>query len=211
MLLCDVGNFSAKFWDDGRLFSLSIDELNKFNPKEDVYYISVNSKFIPKSSRFIDIKDYFKFDTIYKGLGIDRIAGCYTIENGVIVDAGSAITIDLMISNTHQGGFITPGIGSYINAYKSISPVLDIPFNSQIELDYFPQKTNDAVAYGVVKPLVLAINEMAKNKEIYFTGGDGSFFVKFFEKAIFDKNLVFRGMLKAIDEHNSKTTKDNKW
>lgn len=210
MLLCDIGNFSAKFWDDGRVFSLNFDELNKFKPKEKVYYINVNSKFTPKSDKFIDIKDYFKFDTIYKGLGIDRIAGCYTIENGVVVDAGSAITVDLMISNTHQGGFILPGIAALLKACHSISPVLDIPFNSQIELDYFPQKTNDAVAYGVVKPLVLAINEMAKNKEIYFTGGDGSFFVKFFEKAIFDKNLVFRGMLKAIDEHNSKTTKDNK-
>ena len=68
MLLCDVGNCSAKFWDDGRLFSLSIDELNKFNPKEDVYYISVNSKFIPKSSSFIDIKDYFKFERLEQSL-----------------------------------------------------------------------------------------------------------------------------------------------
>lgn len=204
MLLCDIGNFSAKFWDDGRVFSLNFDELNKFKPKEKVYYINVNSKFTPKSDKFIDIKDYFKFDTIYKGLGIDRIAGCYTIENGVVVDAGSAITVDLMISNTHQGGFILPGIAALLKACHSISPVLDIVFNSQIDLECFPQKTNDAVTYGVVKPLVLAINEMAKNKQIYFTGGDGSFFVKFFDKAIFDKNLVFRGMLKAINENHIK-------
>ncbi len=39
-------------------------------------------------------------------------------------------------------------------------------------------------------------------KNIYFTGGDGKFFSKFFKHSIYDKMLVFRGMQKAIEEND---------
>ncbi|CZE47064.1 type III pantothenate kinase [Campylobacter geochelonis] len=204
MLLCDIGNFSAKIYDNGKISHMSIEALNSYLPTQNIYYINVNSKFSPKSSKFIDIASCFEFDTAYKGLGIDRIAGCYTIENGVVVDAGSAITVDAMLENRHLGGFILPGISSYLKAYEEISPALKIPFNSQIDPNAIPQKTADAVTYGVVMPIILSIKDIAKNQKIFFTGGDGSFFAKFFDNAIFDKNLVFRGMLKAIKQKDLK-------
>ena len=34
--------------------------------------------------------------------------------------------------------------------------------------------------------------------DIVRTGGDGKFFSKFFSNSIFDRTLIFRGMLKAI-------------
>ena len=201
MLLCDVGNFSAKVYDNGKVSRLTLEELDKFNPKKEIYYISVNPKFTPRNSKFIDMEGFFKFDTIYKGLGVDRIAGCYTVENGIIIDAGSAITVDIMVSNTHHGGFIMPGIWSHLKIFKEISPVLDIVFNSQIDLECLPQKTSDAISFGTILPTVLAIKNFSKNKKIYFTGGDGSFLAKFFDDAIYDKNLVFRGMIKALQEN----------
>lgn len=200
MLLLDVGNYSAKIWHDGKISHKNISELNSFSPKETAYYISVNSHFLPKSLKFIDIKNYFMFDTIYKGLGVDRIAGCYTLKNGVVVDAGSAITVDVMIDGSHQGGFIMTGISSQLKANKEISSALDIPFNSQVDLECLPQKTNDAVSFGIVAPLACLLKDISKNKNLYFTGGDGSFLSKFFDNAIYDRNLVFRGMLKALKE-----------
>lgn len=204
MLLLDIGNHSAKIWDNGMISSKSVDELNSFSPKERAYYISVNSSFMPNSVNFIDISSFFEFDTIYKGLGIDRIAGCYTIKNGVVVDAGSAITVDVMIDFVHQGGFIVPGISSQLKVNEEISQVLKVTLNSQVSLEALPQKTADAVSFGIVAPLVFLIKDMSKNKNIYLTGGDGGFFSRFFDNAIYDRNLVFRGMLKALEERGIK-------
>ena len=44
----------------------------------------------------------------------------------------------------------------------------------------------------------------AKVKKIYFTGGDGKFFAKFFENSIFDNTLVFKGMQKALKDIQGK-------
>lgn len=204
MLLCDVGNFSAKIYDNGKITRLTLDDLNKFHPKENVYYISVNPKFKPRNSKFISMESYFNFDTAYSNLGIDRIAGCYTIENGIVIDAGSAITVDIMSLNKHQGGYIMPGIWSFLKSFKEISPVLDVVFNSQIDLECLPQKTSNAVSFGIIVPVVLSIKHFSKDKKIYFTGGDGCFLSRFFEDSIYDKNLVFRGMKKALTQKGIK-------
>ena len=37
-----------------------------------------------------------------------------------------------------------------------------------------------------------------KNKKIYFTGGDGKFLSRFFENAIYDDLLIFKGMQNII-------------
>ena len=44
------------------------------------------------------------------------------------------------------------------------------------------------------------LKDTCKDKKVYFTGGDGQFFSKFFKKSIYDRALIFRGMKKAIEE-----------
>ena len=204
MVLCDIGNSDVKFLQDNKFSSLSFEEFAAFQSEERVFYISVNhslKKLVSSKSNFIDIEPYFKFDTIYQGLGVDRIAACYTIADGVVVDAGSAITVDIMSSSMHLGGFILPGIASFRKAYAEISPILKCEFNTQISLDAFPQRTIDALSYGVFKSMFLLIQNTAHNKKLYFTGGDGQFLANFFDKAIYDKMLVFRGMKKVLEEN----------
>ncbi|EFP1036870.1 pantothenate kinase, partial [Campylobacter jejuni] len=41
----------------------------------------------------------------------------------------------------------------------------------------------------------------AQNKKLYFTGGDGQFLANYFDHAIYDKLLIFRGMKKIIKEN----------
>ena len=43
------------------------------------------------------------------------------------------------------------------------------------------------------------INEVSRNKKIYFTGGDGKFLSKFFDNALYDDSIIFKGMLKIIE------------
>lgn len=206
MVLCDIGNSDVKFLQDNKFSSLSFEEFAAFQSEERVFYISVNhslKKLVLSKSNFIDIEPYFKFDTIYQGLGVDRIAACYTIADGVVVDAGSAITVDIMSSSMHLGGFILPGIASFRKAYAEISPILKCELNTQIYLDTLPQRTIDAVSYGTFKSIYLLIKDAAYNKNLYFTGGDGRFLERFFDRAIFDKLLVFRGMQKVIEQNSS--------
>lgn len=203
MLLCDIGNTTATFYKDRKIWSLDIDKFKLFTPDEKVYYISVNDNLenILNNDIFVNLEPYIKFSTTYLGLGIDRAAVCHSIKTGFIVDAGSAITMDLMSNNIHLGGLILPGITTTLNSLKKISNRLDKPLNSQIDLDCIPQKTADAISYGIIKPIVLLVEELSNDKPIYFTGGDGEFLSRFFKNAIYDRALIFRGMLRAIDEN----------
>ncbi|MDL0104804.1 type III pantothenate kinase [Campylobacter vicugnae] len=203
MILCDIGNTNATFFDGRKIWNLSIDEFNTYEPKEKIYYINVNEKATQKLSNplFIDIEPYIKLNSTYIGLGVDRAAACYAINNGLIVDAGSAITLDLMANGCHIGGFIMPGITTTLSSLKNISPRLDIPLNSQVDLECLPQRTQDAISYGVIKPIVNLINDFASGKSIYFTGGDGEFLSRFFAQSLYDRMLIFRGMQRAINEN----------
>ncbi len=203
MILCDIGNTNATFFDGRKIWNLSIDEFNTYEPKEKIYYINVNEKAAQKLSNplFIDIEPYIKLNSTYIGLGVDRAAACYAINNGLIVDAGSAITLDLMANGCHIGGFIMPGITTTLSSLKNISPRLDMPLNSQVDLECLPQRTQDAISYGVIKPIVNLINDFASGKSIYFTGGDGEFLSRFFAQSLYDRMLIFRGMQRAINEN----------
>lgn len=202
MILCDIGNTSVHCYEDGRIWRLSHSDFKNFSTREKVYYISVNdtlSTYIKgHRASYIDLEPYFEFDTIYQGLGIDRIAACLSVSDGIVIDAGSAITVDIMSGSVHLGGFILPGLMAYAKAYASISPRLNAPINPHIALDALPQKTADAISYGVIKPIVLILESICKDKKMFFTGGDGKFFSTYFNNAIFDYTLVFRGMLQVI-------------
>lgn len=203
MILCDIGNSNADFYQDGKIWSMSHKQFKEYSTKETIYYICVNeamSHYLSTKDQYVDLEPYFDFDTIYQGMGIDRIAACSTIADGMIVDAGSAITVDIMSGGMHLGGFILPGLSAYERAYSSISSRLNSPINPNVSLDALPQKTSDAIAYGVVKSILLLLETTCKDKKIFFTGGDGKFFSKFFTNSIFDRALIFRGMLKTIKE-----------
>ena len=203
MILCDIGNTNASFFDGRRVWNLTIDEFIAYEPTEKIYYINVNDRAEQKllNSLFIDISPYIKLNSTYIGLGVDRAAACYAINNGLIVDAGSAITLDLMANGCHIGGFIIPGISTTLASLKNISPRLNLPLNTNVDLDCLPQRTQDALSYGVIKPIISLINDFSSQKTIYFTGGDGEFLSRFFNQSLYDRMLIFRGMQRAINEN----------
>ncbi|NPA73983.1 MAG: type III pantothenate kinase [Epsilonproteobacteria bacterium] len=203
MLLCDVGNTNIHFYKDGISWGKKADIKNINLIDEKFYYICVNERLKDKMASMrnaVDLEPFFNLDTIYKGLGVDRVAACYAIDNGIVVDAGSAITVDIMANGIHLGGYIMPGLSAQQESFRRISSRLDIRINPNIDLEIIPQNSLEAVSYGVVKPIVKMLSETKKDKKIFFTGGDGKFFAKFFKDAIFDNSLVFRGMLKVLDE-----------
>ncbi len=204
MILCDIGNHNADFFHDGKIWSINLTEFQNYRPEEKVFYISVNEYFLKKlkdSPNFINIEHLFDFDTIYQGMGIDRIAACTAVNDGMVVDAGSAITVDIMSNSIHLGGFIMPGLSSYEKCFAGISDRLRFRLNPNIDLEALPQKTTNALSYGTIKPILMILGDSCKDKKIYFTGGDGKFFSKYFKNSIYDRMLIFRGMKSTIEKN----------
>lgn len=92
-----------------------------------------------------------------------------------------------------------PGIKAYLQAYKSISDVLDISLNHTVDLHRLPLTTKDGISYGIIASIKALIDKHRQDKTLYVTGGDGMFLSSFFEKAVFDETLVFEGMQKALN------------
>lgn len=207
MILCDIGNTFFHFFYRGRVWREEPNALTRKNEDYCIYYISVNArnerKLLESHSNCQNIADLIALDTIYKGLGIDRKAACFGIDNGIIIDAGSAITIDIIQERVHLGGYIMPGIESYKKMFSNID-VLNVELNLGVSLDSIPQNTRDAVSYGCLKSIVLSIESVAKDNFIYFTGGDGKFLSRFFPNSLFDNTLVFKGMQKALESRQIK-------
>ncbi len=201
MLLCEIGNTNIHFYKKGASWSKKATIKNLLDVDEKFYYINVNEKLKSKLNDMenaTDLEPFLEIDTIYKGLGIDRVAACKAIDNGVIVDAGSAITVDIMAGGLHLGGYIMPGLFALQKSFSEISPRLDMTLNPNIDLDVFPQNSLEAISYGAIKPIILMLKDSQKDKRLYFTGGDGKFFAKFFDNAIYDGSLIFKGMMKVL-------------
>ena len=205
MILCDIGNTTYHFLVNGKHKKYFLDEkVPKFD--DEVYFVSVNEKgtkrLLKKNPQAKNIKDILKFDTIYQGLGIDRAVGCSFQQNAVIVDAGSAITVDIIEDGIHMGGFILLGLRRFMKSYPKISKKLKFDFEKNINLDKIPLQTKDAITYAMMKSIILPIKEVSLNKNIIFTGGDGELLSKYFENSQYKKDLIFENMKRMIDANN---------
>ncbi|WP_419678162.1 type III pantothenate kinase [Aliarcobacter lanthieri] len=205
MILCDIGNTTFHFLIDGKHKKYFLDEkIPKF--KDEIFYISVNEKatkkLLKKNPQAKKLSNIIKFDTTYKGMGIDRIVASIYQENTIVVDAGSAITVDIIENKIHKGGFILLGVHSFLKSYEKISKKLKVDFEKNINLDKIPLQTKDAILYALTKSIILPIKEVSLNKNIIFTGGDGEFLSQFFENSQYKKDLIFENMKRIIDANN---------
>ena len=202
MILCDIGNSFYHFYENGKIWKVLTKKQPELMQNVQIYYISVNDKAEQKLKKLyplaLNINKFANLDTNYVGLGVDRVMSCLAIEDGVIIDAGSAITVDIIQNNMHLGGYILPGIEKFRKSYKNISSKLDKQLNLNIDLNLLPQNTMDAISYGIIASIVNLLKQSVKNKKIFFTGGDGAFLARFFDNAIVDNLLVFKGMQKVI-------------
>ncbi len=199
MVLVDFGNSSIDVKDNGALSKLPISEIERVLEYKKAYYICVNSQIygsIP--SGWIDIKQYIDFDRYYSTMGIDRVIACEAIEDGVIIDAGSAITVDIKRDGLFCGGFISLGYKKSKEALADLSDALDVDFNLEMPLDEAAFNTPDALTFGFFAPLVSYIKSL--ELPIYLTGGDSDKFKKFLPDATIVDDLIFRGMEKIIKE-----------
>ncbi len=214
MILCDIGNSTYHFKTRKKTFKISVNDSIESLPEYEgkVYFLSVNKKarrvFLKKYPNAINLESLIKFDTLYQGMGIDRQIVCKYIKDGIIVDLGTAITVDIMKNGKHKGGFIIPGIEAYKSIYPSISQKLLFDFEKNTNLDKIPLSTNDAINYAIFSAITLPIKKVYEKYKVkvYFTGGNrdllGEYFVDIPVK--YKKNMIFNSMKKIIKESNKK-------
>ncbi len=202
MILCDIGNSFAKFYDGKKVERLKIDEIFRYADRR-VCYINVNERIAKELSslhKWLDLSPFIDFTTSYEGMGIDRQVLCTLVDDGVVVDAGSAITVDVMESGKHKGGFITPGLRFLLEDFSAISSRLRIAAVESVELDRLPLNTKDAMSYGIIKPLVLAIEQFGKR--VYCTGGDGEILANYCANSCYDELMIFKAMMKIVQRNS---------
>jgi type III pantothenate kinase len=154
-------------------------------------------------SRYPFIIDY---DTP-ASLGVDRPAAAagalvhHPESDILVIDAGSALTIDLISGGAYRGGSISPGLAMRFRALHDFTGRL--PLVRKYDSFSFPGKTTeDAIAGGVVTGIVFEINEYIRTFEekhprlvTVITGGDGMMIMSRSDKKMFyHPDLVAEGL-----------------
>ncbi len=204
MLLVDIGNSYAHIYSNGTIEHIKHSEFFKEYSNYKLYYINVNPKLYSKlilKDNWIDISSYIKIDGEYSDMGVDRRALMLGGDDGIYIDAGSAITIDKKINNRFIGGMILPGLKYIKESYGNISSKLNIDKFTIIDLDNLPNSsTKESVNFGAIAPVLAVIKSINRESlPLYFSGGDGKILADMLD-AKYDETLIFKGMKRVIKE-----------
>lgn len=149
-------------------------------------------------------------------LGADRLAAAvgatvlYPESDIMIVDFGTAITIDYVENGRYKGGNISPGVTTRFRALADYTAKLPLCHPTDESLDY-GQTTIQAIEQGVMRGVEHEISGYAESfskkkseNRIIFTGGDAKYFVMRIKNAIFaESEPVILGLNRILD-YNAK-------
>ena len=129
-----------------------------------------------------ELLDYETPDT----LGIDRFLTCFgasdqTTESVVVIDAGTALTIDFMDQeDVYHGGVIAPGLSAFIEILPQKAPALP-RVDIEIPASWPGKSTIDSLQWGQAGFYKSAIESLLGRYEtefgpfeLFITGGDAS-------------------------------------
>ena len=151
---------------------------------------------------------YLDYDSP-KTLGIDRFLTCLaacTISSGdvIVIDTGSACTIDLMSGDfVYRGGVIMPGAGLFEEAMKVLLP--ELPSTDRHLPDNWPGRTTDeCIRWGVygsflnsIRSFVEKMAQKTDQYHVYITGGGAGYVLENLGEElnlIHRPALIFEGM-----------------
>ena len=143
-----------------------------------------------------------------ESLGKDRLAGIaaasamFPHEEVLVMDAGTAITLDLLTADsTYRGGSISPGIGMRyraLNTFTGRLPLLEAIDEASLTGNTTAGSIHSGVLNGVVTEVEGFINRyLARypSLKIILTGGDYKYFDKQLKvKTFAAPNLVLEGL-----------------
>ncbi len=149
-------------------------------------------------------------------LGADRLLAAVAASakfahcNILVIDCGSAITIDLLtLDNGFEGGSISAGVPLRLKALNQLTHNLPLVELSQLS-NHIGRTTQEAIEIGVLKGILYEIEgyirhyvECFPDLKIVFTGGDAQLFTEHLTtEHYYSELLVFEG-LKIIMDYNA--------
>lgn len=206
--------FLVKLFNEFSITSIIVSSVGELLSAEIVEIIELNSvKLID-----FDQNTRLPFMNLYKTpetIGKDRLAAIagalyhYPQENVLVIDAGTAITYDILTDKQEfLGGNISLGIKmrfKALNFYTKRLPLIE----HKDAFEFIGANTSEAIASGVLNGILYEVdgmidscNERFKSMRTVFTGGDTYFFDSNLKNRIFaHPNLVLEG-LNYILEYN---------
>ena len=213
ILFIDVGNTTVKWLFDGDYQSVSASKFNlTLLPESKQVFVScVGDKSLLngiKNVTFVESKDVFgTFKSSYENadeLGIDRFLAMiatinqYPDQTRLIIDAGSALTFDLVLADgTHQGGLIMPGLGKLRRSFDQFCTE-----SQQLHNHKLADNTSDAWACGTGQMFTSVINAQIEHYldefgdlVVVLSGGDSKLLALRLSHAVkLQPNLVLEGL-----------------
>ncbi len=233
-IVIDQGNSATKtgFFDQHTLIAFHsipnddkqqlLETIKKYKPKRGIISSVANKidtdmiKSLIPEVIFLDENTKLPFINLYKSrasLGKDRIAAIagaeeiYPKKNILVIDAGTAITYDLLLKNKqYHGGSISPGLEMRFKALNQFTSGL--PLIIEYKGATFPGLTTaESIEAGVINGMIFEIEgyrKLCKEKwgRIYtiITGGNADFFARKLKKPIFvNQNIVLSGLNRILD------------
>ena len=138
-------------------------------------------------------------------LGTDRIsaaAGAWAqgAREAVIVDAGTAVTVDVLEGGVFEGGAIFPGSSLLARSLSDGTAVLPFVPGTSREPLLPGRSTEAAIRAGITRGLVGAVTELVRRSSpqgasIWLTGGECDMYAPLLEGDLhIDKDLVLKGL-----------------
>jgi len=213
ILFIDVGNTTVKWLFDGDYQSVPVSKFNlALLPESKQVFVScVGDKTLLeglKNTTFVESQATFNiFKSAYKNadeLGVDRFLAMiatinqYPNQTRLIVDAGSALTFDLVLADgTHQGGLIMPGLGKLRRSFDQFCTE-----SQQLHNHKLADNTSDAWACGTGQMFTSVINAQIEryldefgDLVVVLSGGDSKLLALRLSHAIkLQPNLVLEGL-----------------
>ena len=137
--------------------------------------------------------------------GIDRLLNCFAAweiyrRECLVVDAGSAITIDFVNKNrVFEGGVIFPGIRLLEESLKTLALLKKSRKTAIAPL--LGKDTDEAISSGILNglPFLLLgyyrnLNKKYPSLKLVFTGGDGVLLQSRLGIGTYNENLIFHGI-----------------
>lgn len=154
--------------------------------------------------------DYDTPDT----LGVDRLAAAsgafcrYPQSDLLVIDAGSALTIDQVTDGSYRGGSISPGLSMRFRALNKFTGRLPL-VTAASEFSFPGRTTSDAIRGGVIMGIVFEINEYIRTFEekhsdsvTLITGGDSELILSLSQKKmLYYPDLVIDGLIYLLDNN----------
>jgi type III pantothenate kinase len=160
-------------------------------------------------------KDEFGLTNSYltpSNMGVDRwlaMLACMKVSSNktfLVVDIGTAMTIDAVKNANHLGGWIVPGISLLKHSlFKNTTRVFtdEAKSSSTCFGNDTPRCVDNGCTAQILGTLLMAEREIKKNVdkyEIFLTGGDKSIFLNLDIPNIIERdNLVLEGLSLLVD------------